>query len=117
MHIRYLQPICCIAAKAHLLLTRICVSIIQVVTQRLQAGVDKTWLGAVSSIVASRGLTGFYVGWVPALALRLPFTVILECILVVVFKVHPPKHCLIHLRAVPSTAASHLTLKWHGCVC
>lgn len=48
----------------------------EVVKQRLQAGVDKTWQDAVSSIMASRGPKGFYVGWA-ALALRdLPFDII-----------------------------------------
>jgi hypothetical protein len=34
-----------------------------VVKQRRQLGLDKTWQAAVSSILASRGLRGFYMGW------------------------------------------------------
>jgi hypothetical protein len=59
-----------------------------VVTQRLQAGVDKTWRGAVASILASKGLTGFYVGWVPALALRLLSVEIRQRALIVTLKVY-----------------------------
>ena len=44
--------------------------------QRLQAGVDKTWQGAVSNILTTSGPRGFYAGW-SALALRdLPFDLI-----------------------------------------
>lgn len=48
----------------------------EVVKQRLQAGVDKTWQEAVSNILAARGPRGFFAGW-SALALRdLPFDII-----------------------------------------
>lgn len=48
----------------------------EVVKQRMQAGVEKTWREAVSNILASSGPKGFFAGW-GALALRdLPFDLI-----------------------------------------
>jgi hypothetical protein len=41
----------------------------QVMKQRRQAGLDETWQVAVSSLMASRGLRGFFMGWA-AMALR-----------------------------------------------
>mmetsp|Transcript_11816 Transcript_11816/g.15438 ORF Transcript_11816/g.15438 Transcript_11816/m.15438 type:complete len:342 (+) Transcript_11816:135-1160(+) len=48
----------------------------EIVKQRLQAGIDKSALAAVSTIMKTKGLGGFYTGW-GALALRdLPFDAI-----------------------------------------
>ncbi len=48
----------------------------EVVKQRLQAGVERSWRDAVANILASSGPKGFFAGW-GALALRdLPFDLI-----------------------------------------
>lgn len=48
----------------------------EVVKQRMQAGVEKTWREAVSNILTASGPKGFFAGW-SALALRdLPFDII-----------------------------------------